>query len=201
MAAKGESTEQVDIQRENERADPKTKRSFSSRRIDKPKRFPNVDRKDDDKENSEIEKVAMHVLHDQRKRTLAEVTLPRFADGARRRIRPESLVIGAAIVVAGQPQSARRPENEQGRGKQKPDRPPGRLRAEPALRRIAKKLRRIKRREIRPEMIMVSLERRPRGINDKAAQPQKDQQRLRPPSVGPHRLAELARRDRRGCCV
>ena len=72
----------------------------------------------------EIEKIAMHVLHDERKGTLAEIRLARFADGAGRRIGPERFVVGAAIVITGEPESARRPKNQKRRRKQQPARPP-----------------------------------------------------------------------------
>ena len=142
------------------------------------------------KDEREIEKIAVHVLHDQRKRTLAEIRFARLAHGARRRIGPERFVIGAAIVITGQPESARRPQDQKRRRKQQPGRPPGRLRSEPTVRRVAENLRRIKRRKVVAEIIMRSLKRRPRRINDKRRQSEKHQQRLSPPHIGAHRLAE-----------
>ena len=43
------------------------------------------------KSEREIQEVAVHVLHDQRERALAEISLARFADCARGRIGPEPL--------------------------------------------------------------------------------------------------------------
>ena len=63
----------------------------------------------------------------------------------------------------------------------------------PTVRVIAKYLRRIKRRKIRPKMIEPPLEGRPRRINDERAQPKKYQQRLEPPKVAPHRRPESPR--------
>ena len=51
----------------------------------------------------------MDVLEDERKGGLAAVRLARLADGAGRRIGPERLVIGAAVVVAGEPETGREP--------------------------------------------------------------------------------------------
>ena len=52
----------------------------------------------------EPQEVAMEILQDQRKASFAEITLARLADRTRRRIGPERLVIGAAVVVAGEPE-------------------------------------------------------------------------------------------------
>src|ERR1700730_10224526 len=69
------------------------------------------------------------------------------------------------------------------------------------MRRAAENLRRIKRRDVVSEKVMVSLKRRPRGINDEAQQPEKDEQRLRPPNVGAHRLTKRTPRDAYFCAV
>ena len=66
----------------------------------------------------------MDVLEDERKRLLAEVLLARLADGAGRRIGPERLVVGAAIVVAGEAEAARRPEDQERGRKRQRRRPP-----------------------------------------------------------------------------
>src|ERR1041385_4693475 len=42
---------------------------------------------------------------------------------------------------------------------------------------------------------MIPLKRGPGGINDKGRQADEDQERLRPPDIGPHRLPELSRSD------
>ena len=51
----------------------------------------------------------MHVLHDERERTLAQIGFARLADRAGGRIGPERFVVGASIIVAGEPESARAP--------------------------------------------------------------------------------------------
>src|SRR5688572_28629359 len=112
VAAKGEASEQHDIEREHKSAKAHPEGSFAGGWIEKPERFPDIDREKNDKQEREVEEIAVHVLHDQREGTLAEIRFSRFAHGAGRRIGPERLVIGAAIVITGEPQSARRPENE-----------------------------------------------------------------------------------------
>src|SRR5580704_3467472 len=57
----------------------------------------------------EPEEDAMKILQDQRKASLAEITLAGLADRTRRRVGPERLVIGAAVVVAGEPEEAWNP--------------------------------------------------------------------------------------------
>src|SRR5437588_10053595 len=83
----------------------------------KPERLPNVVTQDQNKNEREIQKVAVHILHDQRERSLAPITFAWFADRACRRVRPECLVIRASIIITGQPKTARRPQNQQGRRK------------------------------------------------------------------------------------
>ena len=55
----------------------------------------------------------MDVLKDQREVALAQIVLARLAHGAIGRIGPERFVISAAIVVAGEAEAARRPQNQQ----------------------------------------------------------------------------------------
>ena len=69
-------------------------------------------------------------------------------------------------------------------------RPPAGFRSKPAVGRIAEKFRRIKWRDVIAKKIILSLKRRPRGIDDESRQSEKNEQRLRPPNVGAHRLAE-----------
>jgi len=85
----------------------------NSKPVRKPQRFPDIVRQNQQKEEREVEKVAMNVLHDQWERTLAPIAFSRLAHCACWRIRPKCLVIGAAIIIAGQPKSTRRPKNQQ----------------------------------------------------------------------------------------
>src|SRR6476620_2158226 len=106
MTANSITAEQheVDCQHDCADADPKP--------IWKPERLPNIVGKNHKEQDREVKKVAMNVLHDERKRTLAPITFPRFADCARGRISPERFIVGAAIVITRQPESPRRPKNE-----------------------------------------------------------------------------------------
>src|SRR5436305_9697214 len=109
MTAECVTAEQDDIDRKHNCADADPKM------IIKPQRFPNVVSKNQNKNEREIEKVTVDVLHDERERTLAEISFPGLADGAGWRVRPERFVIRASIIIAGQPKSARRPQNQERR--------------------------------------------------------------------------------------
>src|SRR2546425_12859798 len=95
----------------------------------------------------------------------AAVDHPRLAHSARRWIGPEGLVIGAAVVVTGEPESPRRPENQQRRREPQQAGPPRGPGAEPAVG-GAEQLRRIEWRQVGTEAVMVALERRPGRIDD-----------------------------------
>ena len=132
----------------------------------------------------------MNVLQNKWERAFAEIRFARLAHGAGRRISPESFIISASVIVTGEAKSAGRPKNQERWRKQHPMWPPTRLGDEPAVRRRAENLRRIKRGKIRTEKVVRSLKRRPGRVNDESSKSQKDQQRLRPPSIRPHRFAE-----------
>src|SRR4029077_9162609 len=97
------TAKQDDVDREHDRADADPKS------IVEPERFPNVVGKNHNKTEREVKKITVHVLQDQRERAFAEVSFARLADGAGRRIGPEGFIISAAIIVAGEPKTARRP--------------------------------------------------------------------------------------------
>ena len=105
MTTKCIPAEKNDVNREHDcaHADPES--------MVEPERFPNVVAQDQNENEREIQEIAMHVLHDERERALAEIRFARLTDSAGGRVRPESFVIRAAIVITGQPKSARRPQN------------------------------------------------------------------------------------------
>ena len=105
MTTKCIPAEENDVNREHDcaHADPES--------MVEPESFPNVVTQNQDENEREIQEIAMHVLHDERKRALTEIGFARFTNRAGGRVRPESFVIRAAIVIAGQPKSARRPQN------------------------------------------------------------------------------------------
>src|SRR5687767_4455174 len=102
----------------------------------------------------------MNVLQNQRERTFATIRFSRLTNGAGWRVGPEGFVISAAIVVAGDPKSCRRPQNQYCRSQQ--CRKPGRRFAKPGMRRISEELRGIERREIRSPVIVIALKCSPR---------------------------------------
>ena len=92
VTAKSVASEENNVYRQHDRPDTKPERSLARHRIDKPHRFPNIVRKHKEKEKREIEEVAMHILNDERKGTLAEVGAARLANSAGRWIGPEGLI-------------------------------------------------------------------------------------------------------------
>src|SRR6266480_8084646 len=101
VTAKYVTTEQNDVDCEHNRADA------DSESIVEPECFPNVVAQNQNENECEIQKIAVHVLHDERERTLAEICFARLAHRARGRVRPECFVVRAAIIITGQPESAR----------------------------------------------------------------------------------------------
>src|SRR5918999_1385576 len=106
----------------------------------------------------------MNVLHGQREPLLPAVFLARLTDGAGGGIRPEALVVGAAIVVAGEAEERREGKDHQRRREREPARPPGWSRAEPRVWRVAEELRRVERRKVRSGGVVLVLEGRPRCV-------------------------------------
>src|SRR5207248_109103 len=89
----------------------------------------------------------------------------------------------------------RKRKDEQSRRKRQPCRPDGRLRAEPAGRRVAEEFRGIERREIRSEGVVVALKGRPRRVHDEGPKRQEHDERLYPPEIPPRRLTKPARHE------
>src|SRR5215472_3884994 len=141
------------------------------------------------KHHCKIEKIAVNILQNQGKGALAEIRLAGFPDRAGRRVGPKRLVICAAIVITGQAESARRPQNKHRRSNPRRD-PPG-SHAKPRLHGIPKQFRRIKGREVRPEAVVLPLQSRPSGVHDEEGKPQEYSERLHPPIIAPRRLREL----------
>ena len=115
VATESVTSEHDGVDGQNDRAEADAKRDLAGRRVCEPHRLPRVVQQDDDEHQGKIEKVSMQVLKNQRKRALASIMLSRLAYSARRRIRPERLIVGPAVVVAGQSKPAGRPEDYQRR--------------------------------------------------------------------------------------
>src|SRR2546429_9208960 len=94
MAAKGVAAKQNDVNSQHNRAETDTKGS-STGRIDKPKCLPKVDGKNHYKNQREIKKIAMDVLHDEREGTFAQIGLARLAHRTARGGGPRCLAGGA----------------------------------------------------------------------------------------------------------
>jgi hypothetical protein len=107
MATEGVTAEEDHIDREGECADADPKS------IGKTRRFQNVVAEDENKDEREIEKITVNILHDEREGTFAEISLARLAHGAGRWVSPEGLVVGSAIIVTGKPKAAGRPKNQE----------------------------------------------------------------------------------------
>src|SRR5437870_3102337 len=111
MTTKCVATKKDDVDREHDCADTEPEGTVASHRIVEPERFPNVVAQDQNENEREIQKIAVNILHDERERALAQISFARLADRACRRVGPERFIISATIVVAGQPESSRRPQN------------------------------------------------------------------------------------------
>src|SRR5262245_29530183 len=108
MAGKGVKGQQRDVDDEHERAHTNKEMSF------KPESLDRVIPKEAEKHDGGIEKVAMHVLQDERKASLAAIVAPcRFAYGAGRRIEKERPIVSLAVVVAGHAKTQRENQDEQ----------------------------------------------------------------------------------------
>src|SRR3989442_7263975 len=118
MTAKSTTAQKNHVERKNNRAHADAETFFASSRISKPHRFPYIVSEHSDKQDRHVEKEAVHILHNERKRFFAAITFPRFANGASRRVSPKRLVVSAAIIIARQSKSPGRPENEQ-RGRER----------------------------------------------------------------------------------
>src|SRR5207249_8587223 len=87
VTTEGVTSEQKNIDRQNDCADsnPEVHRSCCIR---EPESLPDIVGKEKQEEDSQIKKIPMDVLNDQRKRSLAAITAARLAYRARRRIGP-----------------------------------------------------------------------------------------------------------------
>ena len=153
------------------------------RRVERHDRVVGVDHRDDP---GDVEEVPVRVLDDQRKPGLTGVFRVGFGHRARGRRLPHRPVVGAAVVVAGQP------EQQQERQRQRRVREPPHvgqdLRPEVAgLRRAARAdARRVERRQVvvLGDVVVVLQERPHRRVDDERGEAQVHDQRRLPPPVG-----------------
>src|SRR5688500_6093929 len=95
VAAERIAAEQDHVHYKNDRPDA------DAESVRKMKSFVRVVSEDDDEQKRKIEKVSMNVLDNQWEPALTAVIMSRLADRASGRVRPEGLVVGAAVVVTG----------------------------------------------------------------------------------------------------
>src|SRR5215472_3718124 len=130
------------------------------------------------KKNRQIEKVAMNILQDERKRSFAAIlAVGRFADGARGRIEKKRAVVSFAVVITGSSKTQRSEKNEQSGGKRPPMVP-----------RIDE--RRIEGRKVRPPGVVSPFERAQRRVNAEATKQNDNRKDLSPPRIAAHGSAE-----------
>src|SRR4051812_7809687 len=135
----------------------------------------------------------MNVLDDEREESLAAIALTRLTDTAVGRIGPVALVVRSPIVVAGQTKAGGKRQDEERRGERNESREPRRPRAvNPGVRRVREQQGRVEWREIVAPGEVLVLERGPGRVNDEAGKNCEDDERLNPPRIAAHRLAESA---------
>ena len=81
--------------------------------------FENVIPKKAEEEDGEIEKIAMNVLQDEGKRSFATIVFAEagFAHSTGGRVEKESAIVSLPVVITGQPEATRCPENKKRRRK------------------------------------------------------------------------------------
>ena len=114
VAAERVAGEQRHVEREHQRADADAE-LHAARAVGEPERLPHVARQEEQEQHRDVQEVAVDVLQDEREGPLAQIALPRLADGAVRRIGPERLVVRAAVVVAGDPEQPGKRQDDQRR--------------------------------------------------------------------------------------
>src|SRR6266508_5604889 len=107
------SAQQININRKHDCADADAERTLAADWIDEPESFPHIIGQNENKNERDVKKVAMHILHDERERALAKICFARLAHGACWWIRPKRLVVRAPIVVTRESKAAGRPKDQQ----------------------------------------------------------------------------------------
>src|SRR5882757_7626581 len=108
VAGKSVESEEADVDEHDECAEADTE--FAAEE----EGFGGVVPEEAEKNNREIEEVAMNILQDERERRFAAIVFANggFADGAGRRIEKKGAIVGFAVVVAGGAKAERSAENE-----------------------------------------------------------------------------------------
>src|SRR5215207_1190664 len=131
MTTQGISGEQDYVGRKDESSHSNAERLPACSGVDEPQRLVYVVEQHEQKDECDVQEVAVNVLYDQRKGGLAAVLFPGLAHGAGRGIGPEGLVIRPAVVVAGQPEEPGEWQDEESGREYQPTGPPLGLGSEP----------------------------------------------------------------------
>src|SRR6202158_5889829 len=187
------ASEQNHVDDDDDGAKPDPETLVSAPPIEDPHRLVRVTGEDHEERERCIKEVAMDVLNDERKGFLAAISLAWLTNGTVGWVRPETLVIRSSVVVAGKPESGRKWQNQERRRKREKRRQPGRTGAtDPGVRRIRKEKRRVEGREVVARREILVLKCGPGRVDQEAAEDEEDDERLDPPGVATHGLAEAA---------
>jgi len=115
VAAESIATEKNYVHHQNDGAESDTEILAAGISVEEPHCLIRVGREDNQKNQRRVEEVSMNVLNHQRQKSLAAITVTRFADSAIRRIRPEALVVRSSIVVAGESEAGRKRQDQERR--------------------------------------------------------------------------------------
>src|SRR5260370_38932450 len=99
MAAKRITAQEEDVDQEDNRADAEAEVELAIVALELA-RLHDVPGEKQDKDQSQVQEIPVHILNDQRQAVLAPVALARLADGAVRRVAPPHLLVCTAAVRA-----------------------------------------------------------------------------------------------------
>jgi hypothetical protein len=112
VAPKRVSGKQQEIDQEDNGTDSHTEGDIPRGRVREPEGLPTVVGEENEIDDPQIHEVTMNILDQERKEIFTPVACTAFSHRARRRVHPESPVIRPAIVIAGQSEPGRRPQNQ-----------------------------------------------------------------------------------------
>ena len=109
------AAQQHHVDRQHQGADAEAEGRDPGRLVGEPQGVPHVVGEENREEQRHVEKITVDVVQNQREGILAPVAVARLAHRAGHRVGPERLVVGAAVVVAGEAKAERRPQDQKGR--------------------------------------------------------------------------------------
>ena len=114
VTAKCVAAQQDDVQCEHDRSNADSEVPCTGL-IREPHRSPGIVSENKNEKQREVKKVAVDILHDERKGIFAQISLTSLGNGASGWVCPERFVVSAPVVVTGEPKPARSPQNQKGR--------------------------------------------------------------------------------------